>query len=1487
MKKSFWFFVTLLFLSLSFNEVVAQCTTPAQPTVSNVTITCGDSAVISATGAGADFNWYSDPAGTNLVFTGAVYTTEYFGTDTMFYVTAFNPPNCESTPVLVEVFVDSIPTPSVTANPTLVTCGNTSELTAIGSGGDIFWYDDPAGTNQVEFGNIFITPPLGGQTTYYVQEEKTYFNGGSGPAQSYSFTTAGATGRTGPTQAQINTAYGSTSLAGSVVSVGGIQEWTVPFTGTYTITAAGAQGGGANGGLGAEMTGDFTLNAGDVVRIAVGQQGLTQAGQPNSVGGGGGSFVVVSPGNNLADILVIAGGGGGAPGTYSTNMNAPITNNGLDGAGANQGAAGGLGGNGGAATQKSGGGGGFLTNGASSTQTAASAEGGFSFINGALGGNHNTNGVEGSFGGGGATWQTGFRGAGGGGGFSGGGGGQVNSDNTNLAGGGGGSINNGTNQINTAGSNSGDGFVTISVAGSGGTCLSAIASITIDVDSLPTPSASADPNPVICGSTTSLIANGAGGTYNWYDNPAGTNLIGTGDTIPSPPINGSETFYLEEISGAGLLQVFEFTNAGATGRFGPTQAQVNTAYTGTSLDGNVTSLNGIQQWVAPVTGTYIIEAAGAQGFGNFGGRGAVMTGEFNLNAGDVLNILVGQEGGCCIGSGTNQHGGGGGSFVVDATNNPLIVAGGGGGSWASSFNAITDAPITQNGNNGFDGPTNGNGGVGGNGGQSVASTGGGGGFLTDATLPNTPGGLSFLNGGQGGFSTTSGGEGGFGGGGGANSWNNRRSGGGGGYSGGGGAGSSTTVFPQGGGGGSFNDGTNQVNLPGENLGHGYVTITVGGLGSCISNLVEVTVNSTPLTFNVGTSTDPSACGVNDGTITLTGLTPDETFDVSYNNGAASSFTSDTNGDLIITGLGAGQYTDFEIEIGGCTANSSQTITLVEPNIPPVDAGLDFGICAGDQVTLTANNLNNANISWNNNVDDGVAFTGPIVTTTYVVTAELNGCINQDSLEIVVTDLPNIDAGSDEIICDGSQFTLTANNPDNASIVWDNGVTDGVPFTPAVGTLTYTVTATLNGCVNSDQMQIEVDENPVISAVSTDLTTCVNNDGTVTISGLNPNEVYEISVNGNFPSPITTSASGTIEFGNLSPNTYTYQVINSNGCVSNTVSVTINAASGPQILAPVVSGESCFGEEDGSIQLVVNGGIAPYTYNWTPNVGNGDFVTGLTPGSYEVTIIDASGCSTSGTYMVDAAQVLTMNPTVQNTFCSNDDGEINLNVQGGTGAYSYAWTPNTISGGNPSDLEAGEYSVVVTDGNGCQISGEFEVEIDGIIEIDILPFDPLILQGDSIQLFVNTSSLDTNLTYIWTPVDSTISCVDCPDPVFSPWTTQTYYITVLDDEGCFGFDSVTVEVKEPCIKTQLPNVFSPNGDGLNDRLCILGDCHISVTYEIYSRWGEVIFSTTNPNECWNGTYKNTLVESGVYVYKLVYMDEFNKEHVISGNVTVLR
>lgn len=233
------------------------------------------------------------------------------------------------------------------------------------------------------------------------------------------------------------------------------------------------------------------------------------------------------------------------------------------------------------------------------------------------------------------------------------------------------------------------------------------------------------------------------------------------------------------------------------------------------------------------------------------------------------------------------------------------------------------------------------------------------------------------------------------------------------------------------------------------------------------------------------------CGSTDGEIIISNLLPNTSYDVTYNDGAVvgpQNLTSDAAGEIIISNLPAGSYTDFELTLNGCTTIDNTIIDLIQAGAPSVTAPADLSVCIGEDVTLTAGNPDGATITWDNGVNDGVPFNpGAAGTTTYTVTADLNGCSITDEVDVTVNPLPVVDAGADQTICEGESITLSGTGAQN--YVWDNGVVDGTSFTPG-STTTYNVVGTdANGCINTDQVTITVEPAPAPSFVGDELTGC--------------------------------------------------------------------------------------------------------------------------------------------------------------------------------------------------------------------------------------------------------------------------------------------------------------------------------------------------------------------------------------------------------------
>ena len=300
--------------------------------------------------------------------------------------------------------------------------------------------------NQQAVRYVTSGSPIGGLTANSIYFTRSTSSGLSvGPLYSFTshtFTTAGQTGRFGPTKAQMDTAYSGSGLANLRANLKqgdyqGYQDWTVPVSGIYefTVNGAGGRNGNGTGGRGAVVKGRVSLSRGEVITFAVGQRGEAPGSGTAWPASSGGTFVVRKRNNTP---LFVAGGGS-ASSNPSTGRDGVTTNN-----GDNASTTGGINGNGAPAGNAGGGGGGFLSAGGNSVQAGTSNDtgsGGGGFNNGLIGGRGSAGGnaaaAYGGFGGGAGSDGNVYGGPGGAGGYSGGAAGNAVGT---AAGGGGGSF---------------------------------------------------------------------------------------------------------------------------------------------------------------------------------------------------------------------------------------------------------------------------------------------------------------------------------------------------------------------------------------------------------------------------------------------------------------------------------------------------------------------------------------------------------------------------------------------------------------------------------------------------------------------------------------------------------------------------------------------------------------------------------------------------------------------------------------------------------------------------------------------------------------------------------------------------------------------------------------------------------------------------------------------------------------------------------------
>ncbi len=221
------------------------------------------------------------------------------------------------------------------------------------------------------------------------------------------------------------------------------------------------------------------------------------------------------------------------------------------------------------------------------------------------------------------------------------------------------------------------------------------------------------------------------------------------------------------------------------------------------------------------------------------------------------------------------------------------------------------------------------------------------------------------------------------------------------------------------------------------------------------------------------------------------------------------------------------------------------------------------------------------------------------------------------------------------------------------------------------------------------------------------------------------------------------------------------------------------------------------------------------------------------------------------------------------------------------------------------------SVISIGSSDCPTEGDFRGVIDEIrlynkslsrTEIEDLYFfpdnistglrfddtkDTTVFLGSSVQMRLTETCADL---FSWSPVNG-VDFPDIPEPIMTPDVSTTYILT-MEDSICTQTDSIRIIVVDPasieCGDIFLPTAFTPNGDNLNDRYGISNPFSAGeiLAFDIYDRWGNIVFSTTDPLEKWDGSYKNTPVNPGVFLYKLQYRCE-GVEELLSGSVTVIR
>ncbi|MCC7303570.1 MAG: gliding motility-associated C-terminal domain-containing protein [Bacteroidia bacterium] len=695
-------------------------------------------------------------------------------------------------------------------------------------------------------------------------------------------------------------------------------------------------------------------------------------------------------------------------------------------------------------------------------------------------------------------------------------------------------------------------------------------------------------------------------------------------------------------------------------------------------------------------------------------------------------------------------------------------------------------------------------------------------------------------------------------------------------------------------------------------------------GTCTADTSSVvTITIDPVSVAGTLSADNTVCASsNAGTITLAGQTGSILYwEMSTDGGftwttLSNNTTSQAYNNLTLT-------TQYRVIVrsGVCSADTSNVVTItVDPVVVGGAVTSNAVVCSGSNSgTLTLSGHIGSVVSW---LSSTTSPAGPwsvivnsttsqgylnLTTTTWYCAIVQSGVCGSDTSSVAQITVDAVSLGgvlamSDTVCGDVNGDTLSLTGfvgiiqewqySTNGGFSWVSVFTsdDSLLYTNLTTTTMYQVIVQNGVCPSDTSNAITIAITPPSNGGLTgpDKAFCegVNNDS-VMVSGYTGTILGWIMSTSGPAGPWTplVNTSATQTYSGLTTTTWYAAVVQSGGCTPDTSSVaTITIHPNPVSVFSPDTNRVCLGTPITftSSSSVSTGFIASFTWNFGDNisVGNNNPVTHtyLYADTFYVSLMVTSnqGCTdtlvdTMYVNPIPSSVIVAAGPV---TFCSGDS--VILTAPSGSN-YTYLWTPGGATSQTIVADSGAVYYVTVTDTlTGCFSSDSMVVTVNAL---------PVVNAGNDTTISLGTV---INLngsgggSYAWIP--TTVSNPFIADPEIQPTSTTTYILTVTDQNGCLGSDSVTITVENDYI-VHVMNLLTPNADGYNDSWVIDGILfYPDNTVKIYNRNGQLVYSKENYDNQWTGTWKDVELPDGTYYYVLTFS---GSEKIYKGSVTVLR
>jgi len=634
-----------------------------------------------------------------------------------------------------------------------------------------------------------------------------------------------------------------------------------------------------------------------------------------------------------------------------------------------------------------------------------------------------------------------------------------------------------------------------------------------------------------------------------------------------------------------------------------------------------------------------------------------------------------------------------------------------------------------------------------------------------------------------------------------------------------------------------------------NLSAATYTVTVSDANSCTAtNTVAVGNNNGP-SVQTSAPVNELCNGSSTGSASVTISGGSSPYTYSWSNSISSVTNSLSNA---ITSLPANTYIVTITDNNSCTATTSIIVTeptaISNPVVVPTNASCGAG--NGSAVASASGGTGALTYTWSN-LASGQTATGLSAATYTVTVKDANACSITNTVAIGSNNGPSVQTTTPvNELCNGS-------STGSASVTITGGSS---PYTYSWSNSISSITSSLNNSITSLQANTYIvtitDNNNCSATTSVNITeptaisvptiiptnaTCGNSDGSAIASTSGGTGALTYSWSNLASGQTATSLSAAI---------YTVTVTDANSC-SITNAVTINNASGPVINSVIPNNPLCSGGT-GTAVANASGGTGALTYTWS-NLVSGSTASGLSAGTYSVTVKDASGCLNTSTVVISVPPAITIPSTSSsNSTCGNANGSANAVSSGGTGTLTYSWS-NGATGQTATNLSVQTYTISVTDANACVVTKAVTIGNDNAPLAALSVNTAILCNGGTGSITATATGGNPNYTYSWS--SSVSSVTNSLQSTINNLTSATYTVTITDVSGCSH--SATILLPEPSAVsiTNITPVNSNCGTATGSAIATASGGTGTLTYS----WSNLATGQTNTGLAAN-TYTLTVTDA---------------------------